>query len=129
MTAGDLGGAPRVVTNDAGTTIGTRITTWLREAAGAPERPETLTLAAGYVSFRGLMTLGDALGELTAAGVPVRLLLGVAPTGTAQITFESSGATGEIGALLAQENAALGAELDGIEVAPATRARLARGMV
>ncbi|MBS2964100.1 hypothetical protein KGA66_13665 [Actinocrinis puniceicyclus] len=84
------------------------------------------TLAAGYVSFHGLMVLGEAVQVLIARGVPVRLLLGVAPTATAQITLDGSADPEQLDRLLAEGHLALHAELDGIPVDKATRAKLSR---
>ncbi|MBT2397862.1 SNF2-related protein [Streptomyces sp. ISL-100] len=109
--------------NEDGHSIAGLLTGWLREA----ERDGgCLTLAAGYVSFRGLELLVPALRRVVEAGTRVRLLIGAEPTGRAAL-IEPAGDPADrrrVAQALGQSEQALRAELNGVPTSAASAWRL-----
>lgn len=116
--------APAFLANGPdGRTIGPELCRWLQAVALRPECA-VVTLTSGFVSVHGLLALVEPLSALINAKVPVRILFGVTPFGSAAITWDGSPRTDRLQALLADEDHALNAEIEGIPVNDATRRTL-----
>jgi len=113
----DTVAAPVWTNSVAGLRIRDRLTGWLMLAA-ARRGSLTVTLAAGYLSFHGLIEIAAPLRRLLDSGARVRILLGVCDTGSAVVRRESY-AEPDLARLLREDEAALGAELDGIPMSRA----------
>lgn len=126
MSRSHPGSAPRILSNDdgEGDDIGTGLDAWLRAVAAYP-KGAVVTLAAGYISFHGLMRLAGSVRTLNRAGVPVRILFGVAPTGSAAVSYDAEESIVRLRRLLADGEDALDEELEALDVSSEAAAQLA----
>ncbi|ACU72848.1 helicase domain protein [Catenulispora acidiphila DSM 44928] len=116
---------PAVVTNGDGASVLTAAGNWLSDMAPGSQG-SVVSLAAGYLSIHGLMLLTGRLRALLDNGATLRLLFGVAPTGTAAVTVDAGDKDiADLPELLAADEGALRAEIAGIPMSAANASRLA----
>lgn len=109
--------------NEDGVTVRELLSEWLSSLVG---KAKQITLAAGYVSFRGLELLAKPLRELVDSGCRVRLLVGAEPTQRAELVRPASGAAvaEAVRRALSETERDLRAELDASPTTGATPWRL-----
>ena len=109
--------------NENGVTVRELLSEWLSSLVGQAKQ---VTLAAGYVSFRGLELLAEPLRLLVDSGCRVRLLVGAEPTQHAELVRPASGAAvaDAVRRALGETERDLRAELDASPTTGATPWRL-----